>query len=130
MRAASDLEVDLMTIPQDPYLAGGPLPPTAPRDPNAGTVLDQSERGEDEGREAVMNAEMAGQDRPLTDDEEEAAKHDSGRQPRTFAPSSERVRKAAKPGDAKMIEAGEHQPLSPEAARHPGDRSDPGEMRR
>jgi hypothetical protein len=124
------LEVDAMTVPQDPYLAGGPLPPPAPRDPNAGTVLDESERGEDEGREAVMNAEVAGLDRPLTEDEEDAAKHDPGRQPRTFAPSSERVQKAANPGDAKMIEAGENQPMSPEAARHPGDRSDPSEMQR
>jgi len=130
MRAASDLEVDPMTIPQDPYLTGGPLPPPAPRDPNAGTVLDGSERGEDAGREAVTNAELAGQDRPLTDDEEDAAKHDPGRQPRTFAPSSERVQKPAAPGDERIVEAGEQQPVSAEATRHPGDRSDPGEMRR
>ena len=118
-----------MTIPQDPYLAGGPLPPPAPRDPNAGTVLDESERGEDEGREAVTNAEMAGLDRPLTDDEEEAARRDPGRQPRTFAPSSERVQKAPAPGDERLVEAGEDQPVSAEAAQHPGDRSDPSEMR-
>ena len=118
-----------MAIPRDPYLAGSPLPPPAPRDPNAGTVLDESERGQDEAREYAVDAEVAGLDRPLTDDEKDAAKHDLGRQPRTYAPSSERVAKAPLPGDERIIEEGENAPRSPAATRHPGDRSDPSELR-
>lgn len=118
-----------MAIPRDPYLAGSPLPPPAPRDPNADTVLDESERGQDEAREDAVNVELAGQDRPLSDDEEDAAKHDPGRQPRTYAPASERVAKPPAPGDEKLVEAGEHETRSPAATLHPGDRSDPSELR-
>jgi hypothetical protein len=118
-----------MAVLRDPYLAGSPLPPPAPSDPNADTVLDKSERGQDEAREYVVDAEENGQDRPLTGDEKDAAKHDPGRQPRTFAPASERVAKAAAPGDERIIEAGEDEPRSPESALHPGDRSDPSELR-
>jgi hypothetical protein len=118
-----------MAIPRDPYLAGSPLPPPAPRDPNAETELDVTERGQDPAREYVEHAEMAGQDRPLTSDEKDAAKHDPGRQPRTYAPSSERVRKAPAPGDERIIEEGEHEAISPTAVLHPGDRSDPSELR-
>lgn len=118
-----------MALPRDPYVAGSPLPPPAPRDPNADTVLDESERGEDEAREYAVDAELAGPDRPLTSDEKDAAEHDPGRQPRTYAPASERVARAPAPGDEQMVEAGEHRPPSPEAMRHPGDRSDPSELR-
>ena len=67
-----------MTSPRDPtltdpYLAGSPLPPGAPRDPNAGTVLDESERGEDEVRDDVVDTLLTTPARPLTDDEEDAA---------------------------------------------------------
>jgi hypothetical protein len=118
-----------MSIPQDPYLAGSPLPPPAPRDPYAESVLDESERGEDEAREHAMAEEVDTPARPLTGDEKDAAKHDIGRRPRTFAPASERVAKAPAPGDERIIEEGEQQPESAGAALHPGDRSDPSELR-
>jgi hypothetical protein len=118
-----------MALPQDPYLNTGPLPPPEPRDPNAGTVLHESERGQDEERENFMNSEMAGQDRPLTDDEKDAAKGDPGERHRTFAPASERVQKPASSGDAELLEAGSHRQRDPEAALHPGDHSDPSELR-
>lgn len=118
-----------MAVPRDPFMPQGPIQPVAPRDPGADTVLDETERGEDPGRSEYMDAEMAGVERPLTDDEKDAAKHDPGRQPRTYAPASERVPKQPTPGDAKVIEAGLDKPTSPEAARHPGDPSDPSELR-
>jgi hypothetical protein len=118
-----------MSVPRDPYLQGGPLTPEAPRDPNADTVIDERERGKDELRGESVDSLLATPARPLTDDEEEAAEHDPGRQPRTFAPASSRVSKPPAPGDDRLIEEGLNQPISPEAARHPGDRSDPGEMR-
>jgi hypothetical protein len=117
-----------MAIPRDPYLAGSPLPPPTPRDPNADSVLDESERGEDEAREYAEHVELAGPDRPLTDDEKDAAEDDPGRAPRTYAPASERVAKPPAPGHEQLVEAGEHRPSSPEAMRHPGDRSDPREL--
>ena len=118
-----------MAVPRDPYLVGGPLEPVRPRDPNADTVLDETERGEDPARGEYLDAELGGLSRPLTDDEKEAAKHDPGRQPRTYAPASERVAKEPNPGDAKVIERGKDLPPSPESALHPGDRSDPSELR-
>jgi hypothetical protein len=118
-----------MAVPRDPYLAGSPLPPPEPRDPYAESVLDDSERGQDEAREYDVDAELAGPDRPLTGDEKDAAKHDPGRQPRTYAPASERVVKPPAPADERLVEAGEGEPRSPEALRHPGDRSDPSELR-
>ena len=118
-----------MAVPRDPFLTQGPLEPVAPRDPGAETVLDETERGQDPVRGDAVDAELTGLDRPLTDDEREAAKHDPGRQPRTYAPASERVPKQPAPGDDRVIEQGMDQPTSPEAAKHPGDRSDPSEMR-
>jgi len=122
-------EVDRMAVPRDPYLAGSPLPPPAPRDPYAESVLDDSERGQDEVREDIVTDEIDTPARPLTDDEKDAAKHDAGRRPRTFAPASERVAKAPAPGDERIVEEGEQQPASAGATSHPGDRSDPSEFR-
>ena len=119
-----------MAASQDPWLTDGPLPPPAPRDPNAKTVLDPIERGEDVAREGTMGELLDTPARPLSDDEKEAARADAGRQPRTYAPASERVPKAPAPGDRELIEEGERHAPSPEVlAEHPGDRSDPSEMR-
>lgn len=120
-----------MTSPRDPltdpYLAGSPLPPDAPRDPQAGTVLDEHERGKDDARGEVVDTLLTTPARPLTDDEKDAAEADPGRAPRTFAPASERVPVDPAPGHEELIEAGLHKPMSPEAAAHSGDRSDPRE---
>ena len=118
-----------MAVPRDPFMPQGPFQPVVPRDPGEETVLDETERGQDPARGEYVDAEMAGLERPLTDEEKDAAKHDPGRQPRTYAPASERVARAPTPGDAKLIEQGKDQPRSAEAAMHPGDRSDPSELR-
>ena len=123
-----------MTSPRDPlltdpYLAGSPLPPDAPRDPNARTVLDEHERGKDDERGDVLDTLLTTPARPLTDDEEDAAENDPGRPARTFAPASERVPKPPAPGHERLIEEGLHKPVSPDAAAHPGDRSDPREIK-
>src|SRR5215218_9558129 len=102
-----------MAVPRDPWLTDGPLPPPTPRDPNAETVLDPIERGEDVAREGTMGELLDTPARRLTDDEKDAARADAGRQPRTFAPASERVPKAPAPGDRELIEEGErHAPSS------------------
>jgi len=101
-----------MAVPRDPLAPQGPFEPIVPRDPNADTILSETERGEDPLREDYVNAEMAGEDRPLTGDEKDAARHDPGRQPRTYAPASERVPKQPNPGDARVIEAGLDKPTS------------------
>lgn len=118
-----------MSIPRDPFLHDGPLPPPAPRDPNAGTVLDESERGKDEARGDYVDALSQTPARPLTDDEEDASEHDEGRPPRTYAPASARVPKPPAPGDDRLIEQGRDQPPSSDAMDHPGDRSDPSELK-
>ena len=118
-----------MSVPRDPYLQDGPLPPPAPCDPNAGTVLDGRERGQDEARSDIVDELTHAPARPLTDEEEKAAEHDRGRPARTYAPASARVPKAPAPGDARLIEEGRERPPSTGAARHPGDRGDPGELR-
>ncbi|MGE3267511.1 MAG: hypothetical protein AB7P40_02110 [Chloroflexota bacterium] len=118
-----------MTVPRDPYLVAGPLPPVAPRDPNADTVLDESERGKDEMRGEAVDELVTEQSRPLTSEEKDAAKHAHPDEGRTYAPASARVAKPPAPGDDDLIEEGRTHPVSPEAARHPGDRSDPGELR-
>lgn len=117
-----------MTVPTDPYLQGGPLPPAEPRDPNRDTELPLMERGQDPLREEIVDTLATEPERPLTDDEEDAAKHDPGRAPRTYAPASERVAKPPAPGDEKLIRAGETMPTD-EMPAHPGDSSDPAEMR-
>jgi hypothetical protein len=118
-----------MSVPRDPYLQDGPLPSPPPRDPNAGTVLDESERGKDDVRGEIVETLLSGPARPLTDEEEEAAEHDASRPPRTYAPASARVPKPPAPGHEQLIEEGLHKPISPEAASHPGDRSDPREFK-
>lgn len=118
-----------MRVPRDPFMPERPFPPETPRDPNAGTVVDDSERGEDELRSDVMHSLTNQPSRPLTSDEREAAEHDPGLDKRTYAPASARVAKAPAPGDDRLIGEGLHQPASPEAARHPGDRSEPAELR-
>src|SRR4051812_3248485 len=70
---AHPCEVNLMTVPQDPYLQGRPFRPETPRDPNDDTVLDESERGKDEARGEYVDTLSHTPARPLTDDEEEAA---------------------------------------------------------
>ena len=117
-----------MALPPDPYLQDRPFPPPAPRDPNAGTVLDESERGQDEARGEVVDTLLGGPARPLTDDEEDAAEHDTGDHGRTYAPASARVPKAPAPGDDRLIAQGRDHTPSPEAMRHPGDPSDPSEL--
>jgi hypothetical protein len=118
-----------MSVPRDPFMPERPFPPDAPRDPNARTVLDERERGEDELREDVMDTLTNQPSRPLTDDEKEAGEHDAGLEKRTYAPASARVAKAPAPGDDRLIQEGLSQPPSPDSARHPGDRSDPSELR-
>ena len=118
-----------MAIPPDPYLQGRPFPPESPRDPNAESVLDETERGKDEARGEYVDTLSHTPARPLTDDEEDAAEHDHGRPARTYAPASARVAKDPLPGDEKLINAGLDTPPSPEAMAHPGDRSDPSELR-
>jgi hypothetical protein len=117
-----------MTVPNDPYLAGSPLPVETPRDPNARTVIPVSERGEDELRDDIMDTLTNAPAHPLTHDEKDAAENDPGRAPRVFAPAEERVPVEPIPGHAELIEAGLHRPTSPESAQHPGDRSDPREF--
>ena len=118
-----------MALPPDPYVRDRPFPPPEPRDPNADTVLDESERGKDEARGEYVDTLTHMPARPLTDDEEDAAEHDHGRPGRTYAPASARVPKPPAPGDEKIIEEGLNQPPSPDTVAHPGDRSDPSELR-
>ena len=118
-----------MTVPRDPFLSARPFPPETPRDPNARTVVDDSERGEDELREDAMHSLTNQPSRPLTGDEKDAAEHDAGRDKRTYAPASARVTKPPAPGDDRLIEEGLHEAPSADAALHPGDRSDPSELR-
>jgi hypothetical protein len=118
-----------MALPPDPYTGDRPFPPPAPRDPNAGTVLDEHERGKDDARGDVVDTLLNTPARPLTDEEKDAAEDDPGRAPRTFAPAEARVPKPPAPGHEQLIDEGLHKPISPEAAQHPGDRSDPREVR-
>lgn len=115
--------------PRDPYLQERPFPPETPRDPNRGTVLADDERGKDPARGEAMDDLTTMPARPLTHDEKEAAEHDAGRPARTYAPAEARVAKPPAPGDAKLIEEGLNAPVSADAAAHPGDRSDPSELR-
>lgn len=59
---------------------------------------------EDAAREGVVQDLVNQPDRPLTDEEEEAAKRDPGRPDRVYAPDSARVPKAPAPGDDKLIQ--------------------------
>ena len=88
---------------QDPLL-GGPLPPPDPGEKLPPGELAPQERGQDPAREGVEEGLTDVPSRPLDDEEKEAARHDPGRQPRTFAPQSERVPKEPLPGDDKLLE--------------------------
>jgi hypothetical protein len=118
-----------MSVPRDPFLLERPFPPETPRDPNAHSVVDESERGKDELRGESVDSLATQPSRPLTGDEKDAAEHDGDRPPRVYAPASERVSKPPAPGDDRLIEEGLDQPTSSEAMQHPGDRSDPAELR-
>jgi hypothetical protein len=87
-----------------------------------------SERGEVVERDDIVDTLTTEQARPLTHDEKEAAEEDPGRPPRTFAPASARVPKDPAPGHEEIVLEGLNKPVSPEAASHPGDRSDPREF--
>lgn len=118
-----------MTLPQDPYLQRGPLTPARPRDPNADTVIDESERGTDDMRGDAVDSLLNEPSRPLTGDEKDAAEHDPGRDKRTYAPASARVAKPPAPGDDRLIEQGQNTAPAADPAEHTGDRSDPAELR-
>ena len=60
--------------------------------------------GEDPAREEVINELVDQPERPLSDEEKEAAKRDRGRSERVYAPASARVPKEPAPGDDKLIE--------------------------
>ncbi len=122
-------EVHSMALPPDPYLQDRPFPPPQPRDPHAGTVIDERERGTDDVRGDAVDALVNAPSRPLTHDEKEAARNDPGRDKRTYAPASERVSKPPAPGDDRLIEQAETAPLSAAPGQHAGDRSDPAELR-
>ena len=59
--------------------------------------------GEDPLREETMRELVNQPDRPLSEDEKEAAEHDRGRSERVYAPASARVPKEPAPGDDKLI---------------------------
>lgn len=92
-------------------------------------MLDESERGKDDVRGDAVDTLLNTPSRPLTDEEKAAAEDDPGRPSRTFAPAEARVPKPPAPGHERLIEDGLDTPISPEAAQHPGDRSDPREVR-
>lgn len=110
-------------------LLEGPLPPPAPRDPYERSVLNTAEHGEDFAREEYVHGLMAATPRPLTHAEKVAAEHDHARAARVYAPASARVAKEPIPADAAIIEEGRHHLVTGEGVAHPGDRSDPSELR-
>ncbi|MCC7369382.1 MAG: hypothetical protein IT306_13215 [Chloroflexi bacterium] len=114
---------------RDPLLLERPYPPTTPRDPNADTVLDESERGQDEVRGDAVDSLMAEPARPLTHDEKEAAEHEASAPGRVFAPAAARVPKPPAPGDDRLIAEGLEKEIPGDPLDHPGDRSDPSELR-
>jgi hypothetical protein len=118
-----------MAVPRDPLLGGlgGPLPPPDPRDPTPTDVQPPLEREEDPGRDE--HELTATGDRALTDEEKEAAEHDPGRAPRTYAPASERVPKEPIGGDRDLIEEGLNVESTADDVPFAGDRSTPEELR-
>ena len=107
----------------------GPFQPETPRDPYARSVLNSSEYGEDAQTEQMVHALLAGMPRPLTRSERQAAEEGADHTHRVYAPASARVAKDPPAWDAEIIEAGRHHTITAEAALHPGDRSDPAELR-
>ena len=118
-----------MAVPRDPLLGGlgGPLPPPEPRDPRSPGDLEPEDREEDPGRDE--HELTATGDRALTDEEKEAAEHDPGRAPRTYAPASERVPKEPIGRDRKLIEEGLNTESTADEVPFAGDRSTPEELR-
>lgn len=117
-----------MRIPYELY-GEGPLPPFTPHDPYERSVLNSAEYGEDVQREQLLHALLVGLPRPLTWSEKQAALEDPGRPPRVYAPASARVPKEPLPWDAEILASGRLHTIPAEAAQHPGDRSDPAELR-
>ena len=103
------------------YQAGGPLPPPVPQDPRSPGDLAPDDREQDPAREAYMDELATTPARPLTDEEEDAAEHDPGRQPRTYAPASERAVKPPAPGDQELVEEGTHLDTTPASPGVPPD---------
>jgi len=100
-----------------------------PHDPFERSVLNEAEHGEDILRERVFHELMVSTQRPLSLEERGAAADDPGRAPRVYAPAWERVPKQPLPGDAEVIAEGRRHTITAESSRHPGDSSDPGELR-
>ena len=107
----------------------GPFQPYVPSDPYARSVLNRAEYGEDAQTEQFVHALLVGLPRPLTRLEKVAAADDPGHSHRVYAPASVRVVKDPPAWDAEIIEAGRRHTITAEAALHPGDRSDPAELR-
>src|SRR5688572_28993806 len=96
-----------------------------PREPLPEDVRSPSERGHDQAVEDYVD-DLAGMPAgPLTDEEEEAAEHDPGRPPRTYAPHAERTPKPPAPGDDRLIDAGKDRAPMSTRSTSGGDRSAP-----
>ena len=117
-----------MKLPDEAFLQG-PLPPSVPHDPYERSVLNIAEHGEDSERERVVHDLMVMLPRPLSGLEKSAAAHDPGLPHRVYAPASARVSKQPLPCDAELMAAGLLHTITAESALHPGDRSDPAELR-
>jgi hypothetical protein len=115
--------------PSDEALLQSPLEPILPYDPFERSVLNDAELGEDARREGYFHDLMGGGSRPLSVTERGAAAADPGRAPRVYAPAWERVSKEPLPWDAELMTECKRHTVTGEAALHPGDRSDPGELR-
>jgi hypothetical protein len=119
-----------MKLPEleESYLQG-PLVPSEPHDPYERSVLNHAEYGEDLQRERYVHTLLTALPRPLTLRERRAAVGDQGVPPRVYAPAALRVSKLPHPWDAEILEEGRRHTVTAEAALHPGDCSDPGELR-
>ena len=106
-----------------------PLEPILPYDPFERSVLNTAELGEDILRERYLHDLMVGSPRPLSVAERSAATDDPGRPPRVYAPAWDRVAREPLPCDAELMAECRRHTITAESARHPGDRSDPAELR-
>jgi len=113
---------------EESYLQG-PITPKEPYDPYERSVLNHAEYGEDFQREQYLHTLLMTLPRALTFSERRAAAQDPGVPPRVYAPAALRISKLPLPCDAEIIEEGRRHTVTDEAARHPGDRSDPSELR-
>ncbi len=109
--------------------AEGLIPPVTPLAPCQRSVLNSAEQVEDVQREQLLHALLLGLPRPLSTRSKRAAAEDPGLPPRVYAPASARVAKEPLPWDAEVLAAGRLHTVTAEAALHPGDRSDPAELR-